>query len=1026
MEIQVLGGLAVLHGTRKRLGTPKQLTVLAMLAVHPGRLVTVDELVDELWPENPPRSAAPNVRSYAANLRRAFDDIEESRGVLVRQGAGYRLTLEPDRVDLFRFVCECRQARELLATSRPGRAAALLNQAVARWHGLMLADVPLGPVLTARRTAADEERAAAIELLADIRIRAGQSELAIPLLRGQVQAHPLREHAHLLLVRALHQNGDLSGAVTAYRAARDVLLDELGVEPGAEFQRLYQAVLNREPLPEVQAWGPVAAGTGTPPTLVAPRVREQKPVTRAPLNWLPRAVTDFVGREEPVARLLKNVRQVESRTSAVHVIDGMAGSGKSTLAVHLAHLLAERYADAQLFIDLRGHGDGVPLEPAAALVILLRQLGVPAERIPREFDHRVKLWRRELAEHRAVVVLDNAASSEQVRPLVPAGPGTVVLITSRRRLLALDSGPAESLPVLSPDDAVNLLARVAGAERVRSDPEAAAEVVRRCGYLPLAIRLAGARLEHRRNWRVGDLADRLRQDLPALAVLAAEDRTVAGAFAASYDPLPETGRRTFRLLGLFPGEHFGVRVVAALTGMSVTASVEILDDLVDRHLVEEISADRYRLHDLVRQYAAGLVQSDDDESVRQNAVGSLLDHYLHAVATVTVPLETQAPLLLGAPRRPGLLDQDRLDLAWLDGERANLTAVVSWAEKNGHFREAWQLARLLWRFHYNYGYLGDMLDTQLCGLGAAEKAGDDAAVGQMNNYLASAYVRMGAYQRALEHLQRAETIRRRLGDVIEGNTTRMNLCAVYGLLGRLEEALAINKDLLKDVRLTPLQRMGVLTNQGVLLNAVGRHDQALRALRMHLWLARSGQDQFRLVDALNNIAYVRHRLGDHRYAIRLLKAVLAIGRCTTGRYGEGEALSRLGAAHRSLGEWDEALRCHELAIEAASHGPRHLEAASLNELGLTLAVVGQRGRAVEMHKRALELATRISHPYEQGRALACLAEHFLVTDSAEARRHWQRALAIFRKMGVPERFEVERSLAAIANRRTPEPTADRP
>ncbi|MBQ1015950.1 transcriptional regulator, partial [Micromonospora sp. M51] len=279
------------------------------------------------------------------------------------------------------------------------------------------------------------------------------------------------------------------------------------------------------------------------------------------------------------------VKEIEEDGIRIQVVDGMPGSGKTTLAVHVATALADRYPDAQLFIDLHGHSERRPLTTATAVAALLRQLGVPVERVPENLDDRLALWRIELAGRRALVVLDNAASADQVAPLLPNGAQSLGLITSRRRLIGVDEGPPSSLPVLDADEAIELLGRVAGMERIAAEPEAAAEVARRCGHLPLAIRLAGARLAHRPRWRVADLAERLVAGAGPLAELTAGQRSVGQAFALSYAQVSPSAQRLFPLLGLYPTGRFDSRVAAALVDLPLADTQEQLDELVDAHLV---------------------------------------------------------------------------------------------------------------------------------------------------------------------------------------------------------------------------------------------------------------------------------------------------------------------------------------------------------------------------------------------------------------------------------------------------------
>jgi DNA-binding SARP family transcriptional activator/Tfp pilus assembly protein PilF len=984
------------NGAALPLGTRKQQTVLAMLAVQSGRVVGLEELIDELWPVDPPASAVPNARTYAANLRRLFDAADPTRGLIRRQGDGYLLNADRSGVDLHAFLDDCKRAGELRAGGDLTKASTVLAGALARWRGPMLAGVTQGPVLAARSAALEAERLVAAEELADVHLELGQPDEAARLMRGHTHMHPLRERAYGLLMRAQAAAGDVGGALSTYNAARRTLGEELGIEPGPELRRLHRNLL--KPAAE-----PAAAPTGGPPPAA---------------SWLPRRVADFTGRADLVARLLRVAREAGD-DPVIQVLDGMAGSGKTTLAVHVAHQLAEHYPDAQLFIDLQGHGEASPVEPIAALVTLLRQIGVPAERIPADVDDRIALWRGELARHRAVVVLDNAASTDQVTPLLPTAGASVVLVTSRRRLTALEGGHPESLPALSPAEAIDLLANTVGPERARAEPEAAGRVVARCGYLPLAIRLAGARLTHRPGWRLADLADRLGHQSSVLAELTAENRSIASAFGLSYAPLRSPTKRMFRLLGLWPGEHFRVEAAAALSGLSLPETVHVIDELVDRHLVEEPDAGRFRLHDLMSEYANALTLAVDDAPRREAAMAALLDHYVHATAAVTEPLEAavlRRHMTLGEPMRPDLLRaQGQLDSAWLEDERSNVRALVRHAEQAGHDGYAWRLARAEWRFLFLRGYIDDIIELHEAGLRAAVRLQDDTAIAAMHNYLASGFLRGGRTHEAVTHLELALKLRERTGDVSGVMQSWANAAGLYPLIGRYEEAAEMaSRALGASRRSTELSVLLVLTNLGIALMYLGRLDEALRVYRRHLFLARQSGDDYQVAQAFGHIGAVRIRRGEPRQAIRLIQASLAVKRRAGIRLGVAESLNDLGCAHRSLGHLAEAERLHRLAREEATAlGHVSIDNLTLNDLGLTLARAGRRSEALDTHEQALALATRTGNPYEQARALAGIAACRVADEPAEARRHWERALVLFRRMNVPERHEVQRRLAEL-------------
>jgi hypothetical protein len=522
--------------------------------------------------------------------------------------AGYGIATTDGDLDATVFTRLTTQGRTLLPGS-PDDARRVLRKALDLWRGPALAGIDSRAV---RQAAAilDEQHAVAIEDWVDLELDGGRDRDLVAELTGLVERFPLRERLRAQLMLTLYRVGRQADALAEYRRVRRVLHKELGIEPGAGLQELHRQILTGE------VAGVSRATTAAGPPLTPPP---------APIRALPRTVGDFTGR---AGLLDSSSAEIMAAPPGplVRVIDGMPGIGKTTLAVHLAGLVGARYPDAHLFIDLHGHSDRAAVEPAAALLTLLRQLGLPADRIPAGVQERVALWRSELAGRRALVVLDNAASSAQITPLLPGNGDSLALITSRRRLTGLDGIRPESVRVLDEDEAAALFTRIVG-DRAVAEPAAVREVVRRCGGLPLAIRLAGARLAHRPRWRVTDLLSRLSET--ALPELVAEDRTVLSAFALSYAQLASAPQRLFRLLGLVPGERFTAPAAAALAEIDLDEAEDLLDGLVDVHLIEEPSPGLYRLHDLMREYAASLVTADGADHA-ERAVARLLDFHLHA------------------------------------------------------------------------------------------------------------------------------------------------------------------------------------------------------------------------------------------------------------------------------------------------------------------------------------------------------------------------------------------------------------
>ncbi len=1046
--LQVGGGESVVTANRDR-------TVLAVLLLNANKVVPVDDLVDAVWEAKPPATARGQLQTCVSRLRRLLSSVGVPGDTIVTGPAGYRVVLGPDDLDAQVFERMVAEARAAAAARRWATARETYRAALALWRGPALAGLS-GEAIRRGAAFLDEQRMLALEERFEVELRIGGTGDLIAELTDLVERHPLRERLRGQLMRALADSGRRAEALAVFRTGREILHAELGIEPGAALRAIHRRLLAGEDtgeeiadrLPEGESGGRppggesadrvaegdpggegAGAGRGAPTTAdeagvdtPAVAVRRDGAVTsRPPVRCLPRAIVDFTGRQDTVARLRKEIEDSEPDVSAVYVVDGMPGSGKTTLAVHLATALGPRYPDAHLFIDLQGHSVRGPLAPSTALAVLLRQLGIPGERIPADPTDRVALWRTELASRRALVVLDNAASTAQVSPLLPAAPGCLTLITSRRRLVGLDGVRAQSLTVLEPGEAVELLARIAGPERIRAEPEAAADVVRRCGYLPLAIRLAGSRLAHRPRWRVADLAERLGEgDRPVLAEFAVEHRTLVDAFALSYAQLPAPVRRTFRRLGLHPGEGFDRCAVAALTGLPLAVAQEHLDELVDAHLVDELDAGRFRLHDLVRQYAAELAAVADAEPDRREALRALLDFCLHTAVEVSQTFEATGNLhsiVSGEPDRPDLVAvAARGGRSWLDAERGNLVPLVTLAVEQGLHRYGWQLARANWRQLFDGGHLDELIQTHTHGLRAAEALGDDRGIATMHNYLASAYFRLGEFRRSADSLRVVIGIWERLGNLAGQSVAYVNLGLPLLMLGRTSEAVRLLEHGLALARQTDDWRTmpNALTNLGNGYMELGRYADALRVLRNRLFLARQHGKIDVVADTLGAIGAVYGRMGAYDAALSRMHAALRMLRTLRNHFAEGDLLNEIGAVERARGRPAEAAERHRAALAAMRDaGDRGGECTARNLLGRDLCDLGEIDAALELHRQALHVATRIECLLEQARALDGIAACLRPTDPAAARSYWTRALALYVQVESPEQHEVRRRLGEL-------------
>lgn len=664
-SIALLGTQRVRVGARNlELSGPRQQRLLAVLALEANQAVSFNGVLDALWDEDPPDTAHRQVHNAVAALRRALGPVREC---IVTVGRGYRLEIAPETLDFRRFLLSVGRARRAIAAGRSADASADLSEGLALWQGPALAGLS-GRAIRVAAAHLEEERLAATEMLFRLRLEEGAGVEIIPALRTLVQEHPLRDRFREQLMLALYRAGRQAEALEVYEAGRVLLADELGLDMRAEVRELHGRILRADPTLDarrsIQALDPVSApvdaadddeGTEDEPTADVHGAVSQPCGDR---SFLPRDIPAFIGRADEYRRLVALGEDGARRSAPVVAsVDGMAGVGKTALALRVAHSLAEHYPDGQFFVDLHGHTPGrEPVDPAQALEQLLRDVGVPPDQVPSGLEQRSAAWRAALATRRALTLVDNALDAEHARPLLPGSGGTMVLITSRRKLLDLDADTAVSLEVLSDLDAMQLFEQIVGVERTAGEPDAVADIARLCGHLPLAIRIAAARLRHRRAWTVAHLAERLREGEGPLSDLVAGDRSVATAFEISYRQLDHRQRLLFWRLGLHVGRDFDADGAAALCAVPRAEAEDLLEELFDRNLLGQRVQGRYYFHDLIRRYAYDKARAEEPPQERTAHVSGGAPYIRRPPARESIDrpvVQAQIGPVTGSGHRPG-------------------------------------------------------------------------------------------------------------------------------------------------------------------------------------------------------------------------------------------------------------------------------------------------------------------------------------------------------------------------------------
>ncbi|CDR06902.1 transcriptional regulator AfsR [Streptomyces iranensis] len=769
LRFAVLGPVRAWHGKRELdLGSPQQRVVLTALLLRRGRPVTVAELVDAVWGDEPPPAAVSVLRTYASRLRKVLEpdrDAGESPQVLVSAADGYLVRVPEHSLDLGVFERRVAEAKKLRAAGEVSAAAELLRAALDRWEGTPLAGLP-GPLAEAERSRLTEERLTALETRLDIDVQLGRHNEVIAELTALTGEHPLRERLCQLLMLALYRSGRQAEALAAYRRTRRTLAVELGIDPGPSLQELHYRILTADaslelslPEKEAEPWAPPVAPHGASPA------------------QLPADLPTFTGRHAELKQVQNLLSDDGTHPAAVQisVIGGMAGVGKTTLAVHVAHRFAHRYPDGQLYINLRGFdpADSV-MPPEEAIRVFLDALGVPSQRIPASLDAQAALYRSLLADRRVLILLDDARDTEQVRPLLPGSPGCLVIVTSRNQLTGLIAGAGAhplTLNSLTPAEAHGFLVRRVGSAPLAAEPEATEEIITRCARLPLALAIVAARAATHPGFPLRAVAEELRDSQGSLDAFAGGEPAtdMRAAFSSSYEALSAPAARLFRLLGQRTGPDISVPATAALAGLSLRETRGLLGELTRAHLLTQHTPGRYTLHDLLGTYAGERVVTEETPQERDQAVERLLCWYLHTADAASghlTPHRRRVPLEPPPPGcRPLAFVAHDQALEWCETERPNLVAAVHQAAAASRRPDiAWRLAAVLWGFLYLRGHLHDWLDTARAALDAARDAHDRTGEAWSLNVTALALTAMRRFDAAIDHLEQALTVLRASGD----------------------------------------------------------------------------------------------------------------------------------------------------------------------------------------------------------------------------------------------------------------------
>ncbi|MEU8735124.1 MULTISPECIES: AfsR/SARP family transcriptional regulator [Streptomyces] len=978
LEFRILGPPEVRVGdVQVPLGGPRHRTILTLLLLTPGRVVPVDALIESVWNERPPATARTQISICIAALRKAFKNAGCAEEVIVTVHPGYLLRMGRHTLDMAEFTELITLAEAAVREDRLPEASRAYADALRLWRGRPLVGVG-GLRVEDEAQRLEELRLNAFEDATAVRLQLGDHQRVLPDLAAMVRRHPLRERARHQLITAQYRSGRRAEALETFQEGRRALLEELGIEPGPALTELRDAILQDER------------------SLAVPDPEDDQVPRPSPVGdplELPPGVPRLAGRKAELA-LLGELLDTGggTRGPATGLITGVAGVGKTGLAIHWAHSVAGLFPDGQLFADLHGYDE--QLEPTTADEVLsrfLRSLSVPAGQIPAEPEERAALYRSLLADRRVLVVLDNVRSYAQVRPLLPSGDGCCVLVTGREQLPELVAWPPRAwvrLGPLSTYEAVELLGGIVGEERVAAEPVAAATLAELCDLLPLALRIAGARLASKAHWTVEHLVRRLSDERMRLDELSQGESQVRASFALTYRGLAEQTARLYRRLGLLDVPDFSSWVAAVLLDTDLYTGERLIEELVDAQFLDVIGQDlsghtRYRFQNLLRLFARERAQEESAEE-RRAVLDRVFRTYLFLAADAHRRSFGGDFSIIHGASVPHRLPPEAADhllarpLDWLEAERLSLSAVVTRAADAGMDEFAWDLTLCLLVLFETRNYLDDWRECAERSLTAARAAGNARGEAAMLHALGALDMRQRDFTTAYGLFTRARELHKRAGEEHGGALVLRNMAMIDEMRGELDTAMRYSTEALEVFRTVGdrSSEAHVLNNMAQICLDRDDIDEALRlseeSVRVSAAIGEGGARSLAL--GTHRLARVHLARREYDLAEEALLRVIHIVRGRLDMLGLAHGLLALGEARMGAGRWEQAR--------------------------ITL-------------RQALETATLVDSALVEGRIKLALGTAGLQCgDFQEARRNLLGALANFERIGVDA--WTRRARAAIA------------